>query len=162
MVIGLIPLNMDTSGFLDVSDAFIPYRTNGYWVSTNIGWTWVSNYRWGWAPFHYGRWYYDSYYGWIWVPGYDWGPGWVTWRRAEGYYGWAPLAPGISITIAFSSGYRLPYNYWTYIRDRDFGRTNSYNYYVPLSNNRTIVNKSTVINNSYRDNSTQGQILFRT
>ncbi|HEX9151326.1 MAG TPA: DUF6600 domain-containing protein, partial [Flavobacterium sp.] len=111
----------------DVSPAFIPYRTNGYWVFTNVGWTWVSNYSWGWAPFHYGRWYYDPYYGWIWVPGYEWGPGWVIWRRSAGYYGWAPIGPGISITIAYGSGYRLPYNYWTCVRDRDFGRTNIYN-----------------------------------
>lgn len=141
----------------NVSAAFIPYRTNGYWVFTNVGWTWVSNYSWGWAPFHYGRWYYDPYYEWIWVPGYEWGPGWVVWRRSEGYYGWAPIGPGISITIAYSSGYRLPYNYWTCVRDRDFGRTNIYNYYVPSSNNVTIINNSTVINNIQRDNSTQAR-----
>lgn len=139
----------------NVSASFIPYRTNGYWVFTNVGWTWVSNYSWGWAPFHYGRWYYDPYYEWIWVPGYEWGPGWVVWRRSEGYYGWAPIGPGISITIAYSSGYRLPHNYWTCVRDRDFGRTNIYNYYVPSSNNVTIINNSTVINNFQRDNSTQ-------
>ncbi|MEI7662892.1 MAG: DUF6600 domain-containing protein, partial [Bacteroidota bacterium] len=39
----------------DVSPGFIPYSTNGYWVFTDEGWTWVSNYAWGWAPFHYGR-----------------------------------------------------------------------------------------------------------
>nr|WP_315199566.1 DUF6600 domain-containing protein [uncultured Flavobacterium sp.] len=139
----------------NVSAAFIPYRTNGYWVFTNIGWTWVSNYSWGWAPFHYGRWYYDPYYEWIWIPGYEWGPGWVIWRRSEGYYGWAPIEPGISITIAYGSGYRLPYNYWTCVRDRDFGRTNIYNYYIPSSNNVTIINNSTVINNIQRDNSSQ-------
>jgi DNA segregation ATPase FtsK/SpoIIIE-like protein len=139
----------------NISSAFIPYRTNGYWVFTNVGWTWISNYSWGWAPFHYGRWYYDSYYGWIWVPGYEWGPGWVIWRRSEGFYGWAPIGPGISITIAYGSGYRLPYNYWTCVRDRDFGRTNIYNYYVPTSNNVTIINNSTVINNIQRDNSTR-------
>ncbi|MFV8390545.1 DUF6600 domain-containing protein [Flavobacterium sp. LB1P71] len=139
----------------NVSAAFIPYRTNGYWVYTNVGWTWVSNYSWGWAPFHYGRWYYDPYHEWIWIPGYEWGPGWVIWRRSEGYYGWAPIGPGISISIAYGSGYRLPYNYWTYVRDRDFGRTNIYNYYVPSSNNVTIINNSTVINNIQRDYSTQ-------
>jgi hypothetical protein len=137
--------------------SFIPYRTNGYWLFTNVGWTWVSNYPWGWAPFHYGRWYYDSYYGWIWVPGYEWGPGWVIWRQSKGFYGWAPIGPGISITIAYSRGYRLPYNYWTCVRDSDFGRTNIYNYYVPSSNNVTIINNSTVINNIQRDNSTRAR-----
>ncbi|PJJ07321.1 hypothetical protein CLU83_0483 [Flavobacterium sp. 1] len=139
----------------DVSASFTPYRTNGYWIYTNVGWTWVSNYSWGWAPFHYGRWYYDPYYEWIWIPSYEWGPGWVIWRRSEDYYGWAPIGPGISITIAYGSGYRLPYNYWTCVRDRDFGRTNIYNYYVPSSNNVTIINNSTVINNIQRDYSTQ-------
>jgi DNA segregation ATPase FtsK/SpoIIIE-like protein len=137
------------------SSAFIPYRTNGYWIFTNVGWTWVSNYSWGWAPFHYGRWNYDPYYGWMWVPGYEWGPGWVIWRQSEGYYGWAPIGPGISITFAYGSGYHLPYNYWTCVRDRDFGRTNIYNYYVPTSNNLTIIKNSTVINNIQSDNSTR-------
>jgi hypothetical protein len=137
----------------NVSDEFTPYGSNGYWVFTNVGWTWVSNYSWGWAPFHYGRWFYDSYYGWLWVPGDEWGPGWVTWRRSEGYYGWAPIGPGISITIAYSSRYRLPYNQWTFVRDRDFGRTNIYNYYVDSSRNTTIINNSTVINNIQVDNS---------
>ncbi|WP_316632280.1 DUF6600 domain-containing protein [uncultured Flavobacterium sp.] len=139
----------------DMPSSFIPYRTNGHWVFTNVGWTWVSNYSWGWAPFHYGRWYYDSYYGWIWVPGYEWGPGWVIWRRSEGFYGWAPLGPGISIDIAYSRGYSLPYNYWTCVRDRDFGRRDINNYYVSSSNNGRIINNSTVINNITRDNLTQ-------
>jgi hypothetical protein len=137
----------------NVSDEFTPYGSNGYWVFTNVGWTWVSNYSWGWAPFHYGRWFHDSYYGWLWVPGDEWGPGWVTWRRSEGYYGWAPIGPGISISIAYSSGYRLPYNQWTFVRDRDFGKTNIYNYYINSSRNTTIINNSTVINNIQRDNS---------
>src|SRR5262245_18785322 len=31
---------------------FRPYLTNGRWVFTDLGWTWVSYYDWGWAPFH--------------------------------------------------------------------------------------------------------------
>lgn len=137
----------------DVPYGFAPYATNGYWAFTNVGWTWISNYSWGWAPFHYGRWLYDDYYGWLWVPGDEWGPGWVTWRRSDGYYGWAPIGPDISITFAYSSGYRLPYNRWRFVRNRDFGRTNINNYYVNSSNNVTIINNSTVINNIQVDNS---------
>ena len=137
----------------NVSSNFTPYGTNGYWVYTYAGWTWVSNYSWGWAPFHYGRWYYDSYYGWEWAPDNEWGPGWVTWRRSEGYYGWAPIGPGISINIAYSNSYNLPYNQWTFVRDRDFGRTNINNYYISSSNYTTIINNSTVINNIQVDNS---------
>jgi hypothetical protein len=137
----------------DVSTGFTPYSTNGYWVFTYAGWTWVSDYSWGWATFHYGRWFYDSYYGWQWVPDNQWGPGWVSWRRSEGYYGWAPIFPGISISVAYSNGYSLPYNQWTFVRDRDFGRTNIYNYYINSSSNTTIINNSTVINNIQVDNS---------
>jgi len=137
----------------NLSIGFTPYHTNGYWVFTDMGWTWVSNYSWGWAPFHYGRWFLDSYYGWVWVPDTSWAPAWVTWRVSDGYYGWAPIGPGISIDIAFSSGYNVPYNHWTFVRDRDFGRTNINNYYVNSSNNVTIINNSNVVNNIQSDNS---------
>jgi len=137
----------------NVSGGFTPYGTNGYWILTDAGWTWVSNYPWGWAPFHYGRWYADPNYGYLWIPGNEWGPGWVTWRQSEGYYGWAPIGPGISIDVAYSNGYSVPYNQWTFVRDRDFGRTNINNYYVAPSNNTTIINNSTVINNIQVDKS---------
>ena len=76
---------------------FYPYSSRGSWIMTDYGWTWLSDYSWGWAPFHYGRWDYDNFYGWYWVPDNVWGPAWVTWRRAPGYYGWAPLGPGMSV-----------------------------------------------------------------
>ena len=72
---------------------FQPYATNGNWIYTNAGWTWASNYSWGWAPFHYGRWFYENGYGWMWVPGNEWAPAWVSWRGGGDYYGWAPLVP---------------------------------------------------------------------
>ena len=135
----------------DVSYGFSPYSTNGHWIYTYAGWTWVSNYSWGWAPFHYGRWFYDRYYGWLWAPDNEWGPGWVSWRRSDDYYGWAPIGPGISFEIAYGSGYNVPYNQWTFVRDQDFGRTNINNYYIDNSNNVTIINNTTVINNIRRD-----------
>src|SRR5450631_1360454 len=39
-----------------VGAAFSPYATGGQWSLTEYGWTWVSDWSWGWAPFHYGRW----------------------------------------------------------------------------------------------------------
>ena len=144
-------VNNSQYGFVwvpDVAPGFIPYATNGYWVFTDEGWTWVSNYPWGWAPFHYGRWYTDPYYGPMWVPDNEWGPGWVSWRRSEGYYGWAPIGPGISISIAYGNGYSIPDNQWTFVRDRDFGRRNINNYYVDHSRNVTIIHNSTVISNT--------------
>src|ERR1051325_7147885 len=86
---------------------FVPYYSSGYWAYTDYGWMWVSNYAWGWAPFHYGRWMYDSFYGWIWVPDSYWGPAWVAWGYCDGYYGWAPLKPGMSITV--TNVYEIPY-----------------------------------------------------
>ena len=87
----------------DVEDGFRPYATRGHWVETDYGNTWVSNYPWGWATFHYGRWRFDNYYGWEWIPGHHWAPAWVSWRHGRhngrAYYGWAPLTPGISITL---------------------------------------------------------------
>ena len=64
----------------NVGSRFQPYVTRGHWVMTDYGNTWVSDYNWGWAAFHYGRWYLDDYHGWAWVPGHEWGPAWVAWR----------------------------------------------------------------------------------
>src|SRR5262249_51232469 len=55
---------------------FQPYYTNGHWVYTEYGWTWVSNDPWGDIAYHYGSWYDDASYGWVWVPGYTWSPAW--------------------------------------------------------------------------------------
>ena len=124
---------------------FQPYATNGYWVMSTYGNTWVSNYDWGWAPFHYGRWYFDDYVGWAWVPGYEWGPAWVNWRTGGNYYGWAPLAPGVSIHVAVN----IPANYWVFVPKRRLISRNIYNYYVPRRNVVNIYNQTTVINNTY-------------
>jgi len=69
-----------------------PY-TVGHWLYSDYGWTWVSDEKWGWATYHYGRWYFDANFGWVWAPGTMWGPAWVSWRYGEGYIGWAPLPP---------------------------------------------------------------------
>ncbi len=137
----------------NVDPGFVPYATNGYWVTTDEGWTWVSGYPWGWAPFHYGRWYHDQDYGPIWVPGNEWGPGWVTWRRSEGYYGWAPIGPGISIVMAYGNDYNVPNNQWTFVHDRDLGRRNINNYYINSTRHITIIHNSTVISNERVDRS---------
>ena len=132
---------------LDRRDAFTPYSTNGRWVYTEEGWTWVSGYPWGWATFHYGRWFYDDYMGWLWIPGYEWAPAWVTWGSYEGYYGWAPLGPGISISVGL--GWRPPRSiWWTFVPCNHFGEERWHNYAV--RNNTTIINHVTIINNVYQ------------
>ena len=62
----------------DVGPEFKPYSTNGHWLYTNEGWVWASDYNWGWATFHYGRWFYEDGYGWMWIPGHEWAPAWVV------------------------------------------------------------------------------------
>jgi hypothetical protein len=71
-----------------------PYWDSGHWVNTDQGWYWTSDYPWGWAVFHYGRWYLHPHLGWIWLPDRVWGPAWVVWRSGGDYCGWAPLPPG--------------------------------------------------------------------
>ncbi|HEX2630612.1 MAG TPA: DUF6600 domain-containing protein [Chitinophagaceae bacterium] len=145
-------------GYVWIPDAgpdFRPYSTNGHWVYTDdYEWMWVSDYDWGWAPFHYGRWDHDPYYGWYWVPGYEWSPAWVAWRDGGDYYGWAPIRPGISISINFSIGsYAPPYDFWCFTPRRYITSYNVYNYCMPRTNNITIINQTTIINNyNYRGN----------
>jgi len=126
---------------------FRPYYTNGRWAMTEYGNTWVSNYDWGWAPFHYGRWVINSYRQWIWLPDTNWGPAWVDWRSGDGYYGWAPMAPSISINLSFGRRYVVPEFCWNFIPQRniyinvfpryDYGRNNVY------------IRNTTIINNTY-------------
>jgi hypothetical protein len=132
---------------------FSPYATAGHWVLTEYGWTWFSDYPWGWAPFHYGRWFFDDYYGWMWVPGRQWGPAWVQWRRCEGYYGWAPLYPGIRVEASFDWDYHVHGEHWRFVHDRDFCRDDVDHYYINHRENSMFLQSSTVINNTYIDNS---------
>ncbi len=133
----------------DVAEDFRPYQTRGHWVLTEYGNTWVSDYPWGWATFHYGRWRYDNFYGWEWIPGYEWAPAWVSWRHGGGYYGWAPLIPGMSIGLSVGSNYRVPDSYWAFAPEGYINRTNIYNYYVPHTRVRSIIRNTTTVNYTY-------------
>lgn len=78
-----------------VGPDFAPYVSEGRWELTDDGdWLWVSDYDWGYVPFHYGRWVWVSGLGWSWIPGRVYAPAWVVWRTgADGYIGWAPAPP---------------------------------------------------------------------
>jgi hypothetical protein len=80
----------------EVGGDFAPYVSGGHWgYDDSDDYVWVSDYGWGWAPFHYGRWAYGGS-GWGWIPGRSYAPSWVTWRTGAtgyGYVGWAPLPP---------------------------------------------------------------------
>ncbi|MFC5408090.1 DUF6600 domain-containing protein [Larkinella bovis] len=130
---------------------FQPYATNGHWAITEYGNTWVSDYDWGWAPFHYGRWLFDDYYGrWIWVPDREWGPAWVSWRSGGGYYGWAPLGPGMGINVNININ--LPFNYWCFVPQMYFTSPSVYNYCLPRTRVVNVYHNTTIINNVYRYN----------
>lgn len=130
---------------------FRPYYTNGRWVMTEYGNTWVSNYEWGWAPFHYGRWVYHKHNRWMWVPDTVWGPAWVTWRSGGGYYGWAPL--GVNISIHIGRAYVTPNFYWNFIPAQNIYHTNFPRYYS--GRNKVYVQNTVIINNTYiRNNRT--------
>src|SRR6185312_7500669 len=128
------PVPVATVSYQSFYDDLAPY---GNWIYTEAGWTWASGYNWGWAPFHYGRWFYEGGYGWMWVPGNEWAPAWVSWRGDNDYYGWAPLGPNVSIDIALGS-YNPPVNYWNFVPRRYMGNPQWHNYYVDHSRNVTI------------------------
>ena len=67
---------------------------SGYWgYYPSFGYTWISNYPWGWWPYHCGAWDFVNGWGWVWVPGNCgwglWGAGWypyaTVWRVPPGY-----------------------------------------------------------------------------
>jgi hypothetical protein len=135
----------------NVDGDFRPYYTNGHWAMTDYGNTWVSDYSWGWACFHYGRWTYDNYYGWLWLPGTNWGPAWVSWRTGDSYYGWAPLGPGYEFTSAYGD-YSCPNDWWVFIPPQYVYTGNYYRYWYGPRGNSTIMGNTRFINNTYENN----------
>lgn len=98
-----------------VGSDFVPYQTGGQWVYSEHGWVFASQHSWGWAPFHYGRWFYSDLWGWLWAPDAVWGPAWVDWRYGSGFVGWAPLPPpGLTVVV---HSYREP---WCFVHTRHF------------------------------------------
>lgn len=98
-----------------VGVGFQPYVTGGHWATTDEGYYWVSDWDWGWAPFHYGRWVFTGSYGWAWIPGAQYSPAWVEWRYGNGYMGWAPARPVHhwrgGHAVAWNGGYEPGYVY---------------------------------------------------
>ena len=131
----------------NVGPDFRPYYTNGYWAMTQYGNTWVSNYPWGWAAFHYGRWTFDNYYGWLWIPGSEWAPAWVSWRSNNSYYGWAPMGPGINVNLNLNL---IPMDWWVFLSPRYFYQPNFHSYcYNNWANTRNIYYQTSYLHNAY-------------
>ena len=81
-----------------VAHDWAPYRFGRWaWVSP-WGWTWIDNARWGFAPFHYGRWVHVRH-RWCWVPG----PRHLRPIYAPALVGWVG-GPSVSVSVSFGSG----------------------------------------------------------
>ncbi|MCX6570155.1 MAG: cell envelope integrity protein TolA [Candidatus Aminicenantes bacterium] len=152
-------VNMDPYGYVwtprHMGYQWRPY-SDGHWVMTDDGWTWIANEEWGSIPFHYGRWGYDDGFGWYWVPGTVWGPAWVSWRWSDQYAGWAPLPPGVEFRAGMdfaSLSFNIPSRFWVFIQAPHFLDRDIYRYTLPYERNVTIVNFTSLHNNiSYRNN----------
>jgi hypothetical protein len=119
-----------------------PYL-HGRWAWTDYGWYWISNEPFGWATFHYGRWYSDDNYGWVWVPDHTWGPAWVEWRYNDDYLGWAPLPPyasfSLNMGIRFTTQWFAPHNYWNFVHYRYMTSPYVYQEVVPMEYARRLI-----------------------
>jgi len=102
---------------------FYPYGTHGHWVYTEAGWVFDTDFPFGWAVFHYGRWYFDAGHGWLWVPGTVWGPSWVAWRTGGAYVGWAPLGP--------AGPPEFHHHHWCFVETGHFTGANVHAHRVP-------------------------------
>ncbi len=106
-----------------VGPDFVPYGSGGHWIMTDAGWTWASDYPWGWATFHYGNWIWANG-GWAWVPGRVWSPAWVNWRYGGGFCGWGPIGwEGQEIVF--------PGYHYYYVDNAHFAEVNFREYRVP-------------------------------
>lgn len=131
-----------------------PY-TEGRWEWTYNGWYWVSYEPFGWATYHYGRWFFDDYYGWVWMPDSEWGPSWVEWRYDDYYIGWAPLPPyarfypnsGIRFSIRWNSGFF----YWNFVKYNHFVSVDIHKHHI-FGNNAERIYKRTKHRTNYYSN----------
>jgi hypothetical protein len=129
-----------------------PY-TEGHWVYTDAGWTWVSEEPFGWATYHYGRWVRLHRVGWVWVPGEEWAPAWVSWRTSKDYVGWAPLPPEArfdrkhGIHNWADNYYDISPDQYSFVPGNEFGSRRVKTSVVPVERNVTIVIDTTNVTN---------------
>jgi hypothetical protein len=136
-----------------------PY-TNGHWVYSDAGWTWVSEEPFGWATYHYGRWARLRGVGWVWVPGDEWAPAWVSWRTSNEYVGWAPLPPEArfdrqaGIHKWADNYYDIGPDQYSFVAQKEFGSQRVERSVVPVERNVMIVNQTTNVTNITYSNTT--------
>jgi hypothetical protein len=115
----------------EVGTDFVPYATAGHWTfGDTTSYVWVSDYSWGWAPFHYGRWVHVGPRGWVWIPGRRYAGAWVDWRTGGPgyeYVGWGPARPdwywhhGVATGWTFGFAPSYYYCHRDHFYDRDVG-----------------------------------------
>lgn len=123
----------------NVSADWSPYSDGNWAYEPYYGWTWVDAAPWGWAPYHYGRWFVNGG-RWCWWPGgvrvgFGWSPATVGFFGIGGGLGWVPLAPyeycprwwgggfGLSIGFHFGGGWGGGWrggNIWNTYRNAGF------------------------------------------
>jgi hypothetical protein len=141
------------------SRSWRPY-TNGRWVYTDAGWTWISEEPFGWATYHYGRWTRLRGIGWVWVPGQQWAPAWVSWRKSNDYVGWAPLPPEArfdqrtGIHNWSDNYYDIGPDQYCFVATREFGAQRAESTILPPERNVAIVNQTTNVTNITYNNTT--------
>ena len=134
------------------SRSWRPY-TDGRWVYTDAGWTWISEEPFGWATYHYGRWTRLRGIGWVWVPGNQWAPAWVSWRKSNDYVGWAPLPPEAGfdqrtgIHNWSDSYYDVGPDQYCFVASREFGALRVQQTVLPPERNVTIISQTTNVTN---------------
>ena len=145
--------------------AWRPYAHRGHWIDTDCGWYWESDYSWGWAAFHYGRWSRHARLGWVWTPDTVWAPAWVSWRHSDDYCGWAPLPPAACYRPGLGLGYYdgrpavslefgLSRDHYTFVRNSRFYNRHPIQHAAPptqvvnIYKNTTVVNNYTTVNNT--------------
>lgn len=120
-----------------------PYY-DGHWLYTDVGWTWVSDYRWGAIPYHYGTWVADPVLGWVWVPGYTWAPAWVTFRTGPDYIGWAPVSPRFALGVSFGAAAPAR-SAFVFVPTRSFLAPRVRGVAVPVSRSVAVSRETTVV-----------------
>jgi len=127
-----------------VPAGWAPYSA-GHWAWVRPwGWTWVDDQRWGFAPFHYGRWVYHRN-AWCWAPGTYvarpvYAPALVAWVGGPRVgasitigggapVGWFPLAPREVYVPSYRASQR-------YVRDVNLTHVTNVTTITTIVNNR--------------------------
>jgi hypothetical protein len=133
-----------------------PY-TDGHWVYSDRGWTWISNENFGWATYHYGRWARLSDKGWVWVPGSTWAPAWVSWRESDDYVGWAPLPPeaqsrqNVKIEGWTDNYYNIGPASYVFLKTTDLANRSYRSFIVSSQENVDVISRTKNVTNIFYD-----------